>query len=174
MDEMHREQRKIVSGAFVPGQMRVATKKIEEMCLIFQEKIDSMIESSEEIDAQAEFIRLTVDIIGAMAFDMNFGTIKNGSKFLEDLTIALEGGGKRMLVPKKFWPYVFRDNSLYYAACETLRQIPKELIENRLKQGIEQDDMRDLLQRLLDAKCNGKENLSDEEIINNTMLFFVS
>lgn len=138
MDDMHRLHRKVVSSAFIPAQMRTATKKIKEMVTILTGKFDDMIKNSKEIDVQEEFVRLTVDIIGAVAFDMNFGTILNGSEFLDDLNTVLEGGGRRTVVPKMFWKYVFNDNDKYFDTCEKLRKIPRTIIEKRMQQGVSQ------------------------------------
>lgn len=82
-----------------------------------------------------EFIRLTVDIIGSVAFGMQFNTINNGSDFMTDLEDVVVGFGERMLTPQLLWP-LLKGSAKYMAACKRLRSLPQNLIDNRVKNGM--------------------------------------
>ncbi len=72
-----------------------------------------------------------MDVIGKVAFGVDFGTTQNGSAFFDDLEHLMDGWSKRCAVPKVMWNWSFPDQKQFLELCDRVKSIPRNIIEER-------------------------------------------
>jgi cytochrome P450 len=133
-----------------------------------------------DINIHRELTAWTLDVIGVVAFGNNFNNIEQNSPFAGTLEEIFNGIEKRVNIPKKFWKWALKDNETFFHNCETLQNFTRDIIEQRRKDmsiNISADDekgKKDLLQRLLGAKTEEGNTLTEEQIVTEVTLIFVS
>jgi cytochrome P450 len=177
--EEWKRHRKIVTGAFAPVQLQFAVEVTNREADLLVEKWKRNIQenSRQSFDFQKEFANLTLDILGEVAFSHKFNLINGGNPWTSNLHTIIDGISHRTIVPKILWPLLVRDSKKWESTALSMRDLPKKFVEERRQMHETHEDYdehthSDLLERLV-QNMEG-ESLSNNEVVDETMLFFLA
>jgi len=182
--QIWKSRRKLLVGAFSPAQLRYATEVIEQVTNSLIQKWEKLRKDpkTQDIQIHRELMNATVDVIGLVAFGHNFESVTNESKVeqeVHDLTAYVEA---RITVPKFLWKFAAKGVANVDETVNKLKAIPIDILRQRrskdsIAAGNEQEGgkRQDLLARILELHgTDGNDVMSDEQIINEILLFFIA
>ncbi|ORX55730.1 cytochrome P-450 cyp509A1 [Hesseltinella vesiculosa] len=137
------------------------------------------------VDFHDSMERLTLDIIGKSAFDFEFKSVEEKNSYWKEVYDHVMNAHKQPLyalfniLDKKFSSLIPSRKASFDLADEFLGML-KGVIEKKrasLKvnqnQGIDEKE-RDLLSLMIESEMRGDGQLSDEEILNDLVVFFIA
>lgn len=102
----HRRQRKAIAPSFSAAQIKVMTPTLFEKAY---EMIDILPKDEGEVDLSAYIHRLTVDVIGATAFDTDIGALRGEASELmtawKSMLVSNTASGFWIMLQKAGWPF---------------------------------------------------------------------
>lgn len=102
----HKRQRKAIAPSFSAAQIKIMTPTLFEKAY---EMIDTLPKGAEEVDLSAYIHRLTVDVIGATAFDTEIGALRGEASELitawRSMLVTNTASGFWTMLQKAGWPF---------------------------------------------------------------------
>nr|ALD15918.1 cytochrome P450 [Dendroctonus armandi] len=171
--------RQKLTPTFTSGKMKMMFASVMQCCDLLVQHLEKNAETGEDIHSREALSSFTIDVIGSVAFGVDCNSFsKEESEF------------------QKYGKLFFRPNFLDYIRLLFLKSFPdlarklrlklgntrrtkffrdmvKQTIDHRLKFNVTRPDFLQLLINM-NFENNGKEVLSFDQIVANTILFFVA
>jgi cytochrome P450 len=167
--DLHRRQRRLVQPAFhrsrMPGYAKIMIDQTASVAGAWH--------NGQVLDVLAEMLTITGRIAAVTIFSDNLPT-KTQHEVIEDFSTVVGGIYVRALLPPPLDRLPTPGNRRYHRANARLRRTVRGLIAERRATGV---DTGDLLSALLSAHgldARDDENLSDNEIIDQALSFYVA
>nr|XP_056706863.1 LOW QUALITY PROTEIN: cholesterol 24-hydroxylase-like [Euleptes europaea] len=167
------KQRRIMDPAFsriyLIGLMGIFNDKAEELMKVLEEKASG----KTEVDVMNLLRRVTLDIIGKVAFGLELNTLYDDqTPFPRAVTVVMEGMAKSRIPTFEYMPWNRKMVKEVQESLRLIRRTGKECIERRRKaiQNGEEIPVDILTQILKNAAQEG--DYDDENMLDNFTTFF--
>ncbi|KAM8807968.1 cholesterol 24-hydroxylase [Eudromia elegans] len=173
--ERWHKQRKLMDPAFsrtyLVGLMETFNEKAEEL----MEKLEEKADGKKEISMLTMMSRVTLDVIGKIAFGMELNTLNDDqTPFPNAVTMIMKGMTETRIPFAKYMPGKQKIIKEIRESVRLLRRVGRECIEQRreaVKNG--KEATFDILTQILKGDAL-REIRDDENILDNFVAFFVA
>jgi cytochrome P450 len=99
----------------------------------------------------------------------------NLDDFAKNTEIVAEGLNRRIFLPKLLWNAVLSDGKAYLDGADYIRKYIRDVVEKRRAEDeADEDDKKDLMSAMFKAKEDDEAPMSDDEILDETIMFFLA
>lgn len=164
--EMHKKQRRMMAPAFAPKRIQAYADVMAERAEIAAKR---MIEKG-DVDALAETMRVTLEIVGKTLFDAELG--EEANEIGEALTTAMDQMMRMLTSIVPFPPFVPTPGNLRQKrAVGRLDETVFRMIADRRAKG---GDRGDVLSMLLAAQDEDGTRMNDKQVRDEAMTLFLA
>ncbi|KAK2561702.1 Cholesterol 24-hydroxylase [Acropora cervicornis] len=174
--EVWQKHRSLLNPAFHRRYLMNLMTAFNSSCDLFLNKLDEMADGKTVVDMAEEFARVTMDVIGKVAFDVDLDVIiDKNSPFPAALTETLKGVQESFFAP--FWQVDLSSISVQKRLSKTtkfLRDYAKKVIQERQEAISRKDDTpSDILNHILFV-AKAEPSLTLEYLVDEFVTFFVA
>ncbi|RYC79765.1 Bifunctional cytochrome P450/NADPH--P450 reductase [Fusarium oxysporum f. sp. narcissi] len=142
----------------------------EQLCLKW-----ARVGPSATIDVANDFTRLTLDTIALCTMNYRFNSFYSNEKmhpFIESMAAALVDADKQAMLPDIIGSCRIRALSAFRKHVASMRELCRELIQDRRKNPVEGKDLFNAMLQGTDPKTGS--TMSDESIVQNLITFLIA
>jgi len=178
--EIWRRQRRLVAGAFTPGQLKRYFPSVSRVTDCLRAQLDGAARDGAWVDLQGLLMRYTVDVTASLAFGVDVNTLEQPKTALQEhLDKVLPMVMQRQNAPFPLWRYLKlpgdrafdRHLAHGHAAVKSFIAAARgRMADNPALV----DSPTNLLEAMLAARDADGNALSDEEVIGNTFTLLLA
>nr|AEL88549.1 cytochrome P450 CYP6DG1v1 [Dendroctonus rhizophagus] len=171
--------RQKLTPTFTSGKMKMMFESVMQCCDHLVEHLEECAETGENIDSRKTLSSFTIDVIGSVAFGVDCNSFsKEESDFRKYANLFFRPNflDYIRLLCLKLFPDLARKLRLKIGntrRTKFFRDMVKQTIDHRIQFKVTRPDFLQLLINM-NVERDGKEVLSFDQIVANTILFFVA
>ncbi|XP_022782298.1 cholesterol 24-hydroxylase-like [Stylophora pistillata] len=174
--DVWQKRRALLNPAFHRRYLMNLMSSFNDSCNLFLEKLGEMADGKTVVNMAEEFARVTLDVIGKVAFNVDVDTIQDAnSPFPSSVYKCLKGVMLSLRTP--FWRIsvsTFADQRSVIEACQFIRNFGKKVILDRQEAVLRGENTPpDILTHILSVK-EKQASITTEDLVDDFVTFFVA
>ena len=178
--ENWRRQRRIVASALNTAHLRQFFPSLLKTTSRLRDRWLGAAADGRIVDVHAELMRYTVDVIGELAFGMDFNTLEtDGPVIQQDLDVVMKGYNRRLFSLLPYWRVLKlpRDRALEHGVRRVRSNVESMIAETRARMANDPslfESPRNFLEAIIAAREAERVEFTDDDIVANVFTLLLA